>query len=91
MWQALREAIFVGNAGWKWRRRVTFTGCIMALWMMVDACKFQTDPAWKPVELLQAIGLWTFTLGIYFTGAQKGDELDTHERIEKAKAEKEKA
>ncbi len=59
---------------WTWRRRMAFTGCAVALFGIVHAIRFEADKAWASVVLLQCIGMWVATMGIYYGGAHASEK-----------------
>ncbi len=67
---ALLKAIFPpSDKDWTWRRRMAFTGCAVALFGIIHAIRFEPDKAWAGVVLIQSIGMWGLTMGIYYGGA----------------------
>lgn len=65
MFKALRDAIFIGNPGWAWRRRVLFTGCAVALSGVATAQWFTPDTAWAAVLLAQSWAAFDTTAALY--------------------------
>lgn len=64
-WRLLSHAVFTGDRGWAWRRRVTFTGCAVFLYGIIHAIRFEPDKAWAAVVLTQCGLGFLSTLGIY--------------------------
>lgn len=80
----LRSIFPPSDPTWAWRRRMAFTGNAVALWGFIDAVKFEPDHAWGAIVLSGAIGLWTFTMGIYYGGAHYSEKtrLENEQKVQ---------
>lgn len=72
-WRLIGHAVFTGDRGWAWRRRVTFAGCATALACVVQATWFETDRQWAAVLLAQSWTAFGATLAIYVGAAGYDD------------------
>lgn len=82
MFRTFAAAIFPHHSdkGWTWRRRMAFTGAAVFLFGIIHAIRFEPDKAWASVVLLQCIGGWVTTMGIYYGGSYADKKLQNEQQ-----------